>query len=125
MKTKLLQQTPGPSTYVDDEYYQRLYGIAKEWSNPGQPVSPELYYEITALLNRECRLLDDGRFEEWLDLFQEQCVYWIPQWCNAAESGTNDHLGDTGPAAPGGQDRPVSHGLCFFAVTAHPYPPLP
>ena len=78
MSTKLLQQTPGPSTYVDDEYYQRLYGIAKEWSNPGQPVSPELHYEITALLNRECRLLDDGRLEEWLDLFQEQCVYWIP-----------------------------------------------
>ena len=78
MSTKLLQQTPGPSTYVDDEYYQRLYGIAKEWSNPGQPVASELHYEISALLNRECRLLDDGRFEEWLDLFQEQCVYWIP-----------------------------------------------
>ena len=78
MKTKLLQQTPGPSTYVDDEYYQRLYGIARDWSNPGQPVASELHYEISALLNRECRLLDDGRFEEWLDLFQEQCVYWIP-----------------------------------------------
>ena len=75
---ELLQQEPGPSTYVDDEYYQRLYGIARDWSNPGQPVASELHYEISALLNRECRLLDDGRFEEWLDLFQEQCVYWIP-----------------------------------------------
>ena len=78
MSTKLLQQTPGPSTYVDDEYYQRLYEIARDWSNPGPPVAPDLYYEITTLLNRECRLLDDNRFEEWLDLFQEQCVYWIP-----------------------------------------------
>jgi len=23
-------------------------------------------------------LLDDGRFEEWLDLFVERCIYWIP-----------------------------------------------
>ena len=75
---KLLQQQPGPSTYVDDDYYQRLYGIAKDWSNPGPTVAPELHYEITYLLNRECRLLDDGRFEEWLDLFQDQCIYWIP-----------------------------------------------
>ena len=76
--TKLLQQEPGPSTYVDDDYYRRLYGIAQDWSNPGPPVATELHYEISALLNRECRLLDDGRFEEWLGLFQEQCIYWIP-----------------------------------------------
>ena len=75
---KLLQQEPGPSTYVDDDYYRRLHEIAQDWSNPGPPVAPELHHEITALLNRECRLLDDGRFEEWLDLFQNQCIYWIP-----------------------------------------------
>ena len=75
---KLLQQEPGPSTYVDDDCYRRLYEIAKEWSNPGPPVAPDLHHEITALLHRECRLLDDGRFEEWLDLFQDECVYWIP-----------------------------------------------
>ncbi len=74
----LLQQTPGPSTYVDEDYYRRLYEIAKEWSNPGPPVAPDLHHEITALLHRECRLLDDGRFEEWLDLFQDECVYWVP-----------------------------------------------
>ena len=38
---------------------------------------------MTALLNHECRLLDDGRFEEWLDLFQEQCIYWIPSGMTA------------------------------------------
>ena len=78
MNTELLQQQPGPSTYVNAEYYQRLYEIARDWSNPGQTVPLELFHEISALLNRECRLLDDGRFEEWLDLFQEQCIYWVP-----------------------------------------------
>ncbi len=75
---KLLQQQPGPSGYVDDTCYRRLHAIAQDWSNPGSPVAPELHYEITALLQRECRLLDDGRFEEWLEMFQEQCVYWVP-----------------------------------------------
>ena len=78
MSSELLQQQPGPSAYVTAGYYQRLFQIAREWSNPGPPVSLELSHEIGTLLNRECRLLDDGRFEEWLDLFQEQCVYWIP-----------------------------------------------
>ena len=78
MTTELLQQQPGPSAYVDAEYYRRLYRIAKQWSDPGPPVAPELHYGITHLLNRECRLLDEGRFEEWLGMFQEQCVYWIP-----------------------------------------------
>ena len=78
MTTELLQQQPGPSAYVNAEYYQRLFRIAREWSNPGPPVALELSHEISALLNRECRLLDEGRFEEWLGLFQEQCVYWIP-----------------------------------------------
>ncbi len=76
--TELLQQQPGPSAYVDAEYYRRLYRISSEWSDPGPPVAPGLHYEITHLLNRECRLLDEGRFEEWLGLFQEQCVYWVP-----------------------------------------------
>ena len=78
MTTELLQQQPGPSAYVDAGYYRRLYRIAREWENPGPPVAPALHYEITHLLNRECRLLDDGRFEEWLGMFQEECVYWIP-----------------------------------------------
>ena len=78
MSRELLQQQPGPSAYVTSEYYQRLYRIAKEWSDPGSPVSLQLHHEISALLNRECRLLDEGRFEEWLGLFQDQCIYWIP-----------------------------------------------
>jgi len=30
------------------------------------------------LLEREARLLDEARFEEWLGLFAPQCAYWIP-----------------------------------------------
>jgi len=30
------------------------------------------------LLEREARLLDQGRFEEWLGLFSAECLYWVP-----------------------------------------------
>lgn len=34
--------------------------------------------EATRLLHREARLLDAGRFEDWLDLFTPDGIYWIP-----------------------------------------------
>ena len=33
---------------------------------------------VEAFLYREARLLDDGRFEDWLALFDEDGLYWIP-----------------------------------------------
>ena len=34
--------------------------------------------EIQDLLYREAELLDERRFEEWLDLFTEDVHYWVP-----------------------------------------------
>jgi 3-phenylpropionate/cinnamic acid dioxygenase small subunit len=34
--------------------------------------------EVEALLYREAELLDDRRFEDWLDLFTEDVRYWMP-----------------------------------------------
>ena len=31
-----------------------------------------------AFLFHEARLLDDGRLDEWLALFADECVYWLP-----------------------------------------------
>jgi benzoate/toluate 1,2-dioxygenase beta subunit len=33
---------------------------------------------VDKLLYLEARLLDEGRFDEWLDLFTPDAVYWIP-----------------------------------------------
>lgn len=32
------------------------------------------------LLFRESRLLDDGELKRWLELFTDDCEYWIPTW---------------------------------------------
>jgi 3-phenylpropionate/cinnamic acid dioxygenase small subunit len=41
-------------------------------------VAGELTREIEQFLYREARLLDDGRFAEWLDLFTDDAQYWVP-----------------------------------------------
>lgn len=38
----------------------------------------EHYFEISQLLYREARLLDDGLFEEWLDWMSPSIRYWMP-----------------------------------------------
>jgi benzoate/toluate 1,2-dioxygenase beta subunit len=34
--------------------------------------------DIVGFLHHEARLLDEGRLEEWLDLYTEDAIYWIP-----------------------------------------------
>lgn len=41
-------------------------------------VSLELYFEIQNFLFREANLLDEGRFDEWLDLLTEDARYVMP-----------------------------------------------
>jgi 3-phenylpropionate/cinnamic acid dioxygenase small subunit len=42
------------------------------------PVTPELYLEITNLLNQEAFYLDNGMYKEWLDLLTEDIAYQMP-----------------------------------------------
>ena len=41
-------------------------------------VSAEQHYEVSQFLNYEYRLLDEERFEEWLDLMHDDIHYWMP-----------------------------------------------
>lgn len=36
--------------------------------------------DIVAFLTREARLMDEGRYREWLELWTDDAVYWVP--CN-------------------------------------------
>ncbi|MGQ9369902.1 aromatic-ring-hydroxylating dioxygenase subunit beta [Azospirillum sp. ST 5-10] len=38
----------------------------------------DLHREIEAFLYAEARLLDEGRNEEWLALFTDDALYWVP-----------------------------------------------
>jgi 3-phenylpropionate/cinnamic acid dioxygenase small subunit len=43
--------------------------------------------KVKAFLSLEADLLDERRFEDWLDLFTEDAHYWVP-----SRAGQNNHL---------------------------------
>ena len=63
---------------VTPETYERLMSDARSFAEEGLPVDDATHDEAVRLVNREARLLDQGRFEEWLELFATDGVYWIP-----------------------------------------------
>jgi 3-phenylpropionate/cinnamic acid dioxygenase small subunit len=67
-----------PALYVNDALYERLIALDRLWKDPGDPPAPELQEACERLIKREARLLDDGEFERWIDLFSRECIYWIP-----------------------------------------------
>jgi 3-phenylpropionate/cinnamic acid dioxygenase small subunit len=40
------------------------------------------HFEVEQLYYREAELLDEGRFADWLDLFADDLVYWMPTRTN-------------------------------------------
>ncbi|OIN04830.1 benzoate 1,2-dioxygenase small subunit [Oceanisphaera psychrotolerans] len=38
------------------------------------------FEQIQAFIYREARLLDDRQWDEWLECYSENVVYWMPAW---------------------------------------------
>jgi len=47
------------------------------------------YREICAFLYHEARLLDDRRFDEWLECYSPDAEYWMPAWTDDDELCTD------------------------------------
>jgi benzoate/toluate 1,2-dioxygenase beta subunit len=45
--------------------------------------------EVTDLVYREAMLLDRRRWDDWLDLYTEDAVYWVPSWASEEETITD------------------------------------
>ena len=66
-------------SHVDDAYYDRLVAAFADWQRPElEIVDVAVREQCRALLEREARLLDQGRYEDWLALYAPECVVWIP-----------------------------------------------
>jgi 3-phenylpropionate/cinnamic acid dioxygenase small subunit len=52
----------------------------------------ELHFEVGELIAREATLLDRRRWDEWIDLYTEDAVYWVPSWANEEETTTDPEL---------------------------------
>jgi 3-phenylpropionate/cinnamic acid dioxygenase small subunit len=66
------------SYHIDEDYYAELDRHRElfdgDWPEPGAAA----LHEATTFLTREARLIDTGRFNDWLELFSDDCLYWVP-----------------------------------------------
>ncbi|MCB1667521.1 MAG: aromatic-ring-hydroxylating dioxygenase subunit beta [Porticoccaceae bacterium] len=46
--------------------------------------------EIENLVAMDGVLLDDREFSKWLELYQENCTYWMPAWDDDSDEQTSD-----------------------------------
>jgi benzoate/toluate 1,2-dioxygenase beta subunit len=77
-----MQSAPDPSRssyYVSNALYQRLIESFSDWQRDDLAVAdPAVRDQFRLLLEREARLLDQLRFDEWLALYAPECIYWVP-----------------------------------------------
>src|ERR1700681_4294100 len=67
------------SYYVSNALYQRLIESFSDWQRDDLAVAdPAVRDHFRLLLEREARLLDQLRFDEWLALYAPECIYWVP-----------------------------------------------
>ncbi len=69
--------------YFDLDYYDRVWRTVRAWGSleeiPADRIPPpEEYHAVARLLYAEARLIDTGRLKEWLDLYTQDCAYWLP-----------------------------------------------
>lgn len=56
--------------------------------DPADPATLPLLAEVHALLATEVHLLDDREYDRWLELFTDDCLYWMPVDPLATEGAT-------------------------------------
>jgi benzoate/toluate 1,2-dioxygenase beta subunit len=67
------------SYYVNERLYQRLVDDFTDWQRDDLAVAdPAERDRFRALVEREARLLDQLRFDEWLAMYAPECIYWVP-----------------------------------------------
>mgnify|MGYP001275297541 CR=1 FL=1 len=62
-------------------------------------MSVALWHEVQQFLFQEARLLDERRFDEWLDLLTEDAVYWMPIKSNRYDKELKDEVSKPGELA--------------------------
>jgi benzoate/toluate 1,2-dioxygenase beta subunit len=75
-----MQPDPSRSSYyVSDAFYQDLVDGFTGWQTDEAEVTDlALRDSVCRLLDREARLLDEVRLDDWLAMYAPECVYWVP-----------------------------------------------
>ena len=74
------------SYYVNDALYRDLIANFSDWQDDARVVTDvAVRDEFRRLLEREARLLDQLRYDDWLAMYAPECVYWVPSTPNAGD----------------------------------------
>jgi 3-phenylpropionate/cinnamic acid dioxygenase small subunit len=74
------------SHYVSDALYRRLIENFSDWQKDERAIAdPAVRERFRMLLEREARLLDELRYEDWLALYGRECIYWVPSTPKAGD----------------------------------------
>src|SRR5712675_1195538 len=80
---------PNPSRssyYVDDALYRELIANFSDWQDDQRAITDAATRdEFRRLLEREARLLDQLRYDDWLALYAPECIYWVPSTPSAGD----------------------------------------
>ena len=72
---------PDPSRssyYVNDTLYHELIADFTDWQDDAHVVTDAAVRdEFRRLVEREARLLDQIRYDDWLVMYAAECVYWV------------------------------------------------
>src|SRR5215469_8683310 len=72
--------------YVTDALYRELIANFTGWQDDARAIGdPAVRETFRMLLEREARLLDQLRYEDWLALYTAACIYWVPSTPNAGD----------------------------------------
>ena len=73
-------------SYVDDLFYDDLIASFRDWQRADREVhDSEVKEKLRSVLEREARLLDQHRYDDWLAMYAEHCVYWVPATTSAGD----------------------------------------
>jgi 3-phenylpropionate/cinnamic acid dioxygenase small subunit len=74
------------SYYVNDALYRDLIANFSDWQDDAHLVADvAVRDEFRRLLEREARLLDQLRYDDWLAMYAAECLYWVPSTPNAGD----------------------------------------
>jgi benzoate/toluate 1,2-dioxygenase beta subunit len=67
------------SHYITDAFYRDLVAAFSDWQRDELAIADCAERDrFRALIEREARLLDELRFDEWLAMYAPECLYWVP-----------------------------------------------
>ncbi len=67
------------SYYVSDALYRELIADFSDWQADDRAVEDAVERDLfRRLIEQEARVLDQLLFEQWIQLYAPECIYWVP-----------------------------------------------